>query len=79
MLFGPAYKGITLAAAVAMAYSELYDQDIPFAYNRKEVKDHGEAGLLVGADMTNKRYVLDSLSNCEMDCLLITSWIHPEC
>jgi hypothetical protein len=57
VLFGPAYKGITLSAAVAIAYAELYDVDIPFAYNRKEAKDHGEGGVLVGADMTGKRYV----------------------
>lgn len=57
VLFGPAYKGITLAAAVAIAYAELYDVDLPFAYNRKEAKDHGEGGVLVGADMTGKRCV----------------------
>ncbi|TMW69468.1 hypothetical protein Poli38472_001624 [Pythium oligandrum] len=58
VLFGPAYKGITLSAAVAIAYAELYDVDIPFAYNRKEAKDHGEGGVLVGADMTNKRVLI---------------------
>lgn len=57
VLFGPAYKGITLSAAVAIAYAELYDVDLPFAYNRKEAKDHGEGGVLVGADMTGKRCV----------------------
>ncbi|KAJ0403923.1 hypothetical protein P43SY_009416 [Pythium insidiosum] len=58
VLFGPAYKGITLAAAVAIAYSELYGVDVPFAYNRKEAKDHGEGGVLVGADMTGKRVLI---------------------
>lgn len=58
VIFGPAYKGITLAAAVAIAYADLYDQDIPYAYDRKEAKDHGEGGVLVGADMTGKRYVI---------------------
>ncbi|RLN20288.1 hypothetical protein BBJ28_00025012, partial [Nothophytophthora sp. Chile5] len=58
VLFGPAYKGITLAAAVAIAYAELYDVDLPFAYNRKEAKDHGEGGVLVGADMTNKKVLI---------------------
>lgn len=61
VLFGPAYKGITLAAAVAIAYAELYDVDLPFAYNRKEAKDHGEGGVLVGASMTGKRYVAMSV------------------
>ena len=59
MLFGPAYKGITLVASVAIAYSQLYGIDIPYVYNRKEVKDHGEGGILVGADIRqeNNRYV----------------------
>ncbi|RLN46210.1 hypothetical protein BBJ29_004709 [Phytophthora kernoviae] len=58
VLFGPAYKGITLAAAVAIAYAEMYGVDIPFAYNRKEAKDHGEGGVLVGADMTGKKVLI---------------------
>jgi orotate phosphoribosyltransferase len=48
MLFGPAYKGITLAAAVAIELARL-GRNVPFAYNRKEAKDHGEGGTLVGA------------------------------
>ena len=48
MIFGPAYKGITLAAAVAMRMAEL-GYDLPFAYNRKEVKDHGDTGILLGS------------------------------
>jgi orotate phosphoribosyltransferase len=48
MLFGPAYKGITLAAAVAVELARL-GRNVPFAYNRKEAKDHGEGGVLVGA------------------------------
>lgn len=55
LLFGPAYKGITLVAAIAIALADLYNLDVPYAYNRKEAKDHGEGGLLVGADMTGKR------------------------
>ncbi|KAF0693196.1 Aste57867_15790 [Aphanomyces stellatus] len=58
VLFGPAYKGITLAAAVAIAYDELYGVDLPFTYNRKEAKDHGEGGVLVGADVAGKRVLL---------------------
>lgn len=58
MLFGPAYKGITLASAVAVALAELTGKDVPFAYNRKEAKDHGEGGVLVGADMAGKRVVI---------------------
>jgi orotate phosphoribosyltransferase len=48
MIFGPAYKGITLAAAVAIELARL-GRNVPFAYNRKEAKDHGEGGSLVGA------------------------------
>jgi orotate phosphoribosyltransferase len=44
-------QGITLAAAVAMALSELTGRDVPYAYNRKEAKDHGEGGNIVGASM----------------------------
>ncbi|RHY89123.1 hypothetical protein DYB37_004347 [Aphanomyces astaci] len=58
VLFGPAYKGITLAAAVAIAYDELYGVDLPFTFNRKEAKDHGEGGVLVGADVAGKRVLL---------------------
>ncbi|MBR6637399.1 MAG: orotate phosphoribosyltransferase [Lachnospiraceae bacterium] len=48
VLFGPAYKGIPLAVATAMAYSELYGKDVKYCSNRKEVKDHGDVGILLG-------------------------------
>ena len=48
VLFGPAYKGIPLAVATAMAYSELYGKDVKYCCNRKEVKDHGDVGILLG-------------------------------
>ena len=50
MLFGPAYKGITLAAAVAIGLAR-HGRNVPYAYNRKEAKDHGEGGTLVGAPL----------------------------
>ena len=53
MLFGPAYKGITLAAAVAIELARL-GRNVPFAYNRKEAKDHGEGGTLVGAPVAGR-------------------------
>lgn len=48
VLFGPAYKGIPLVVATAMAYSELYGKDVKYCCNRKEVKDHGDVGILLG-------------------------------
>ncbi len=49
VLFGPAYKGIPLSEATAMAYSELYGRDIRYCSNRKEIKDHGDVGILLGS------------------------------
>jgi orotate phosphoribosyltransferase len=60
MLFGPAYKGITLASATAVALAEL-GRDVPFAYNRKETKDHGEGGSLVGASLAGRVVILDDV------------------
>ncbi|CAM9843566.1 unnamed protein product, partial [Ectocarpus fasciculatus] len=51
VVFGPAYKGIPLGAAVAYTLADLHDRDVGFSYNRKEPKDHGEGGLLVGEDL----------------------------
>lgn len=52
ILFGPAYKGIPLSVAAAMAISELYSKDIKYCSNRKEVKDHGDTGILLGSPIT---------------------------
>jgi orotate phosphoribosyltransferase len=60
MLFGPAYKGITLAAATAIALAEL-GHDVAFAYNRKEAKDHGEGGVLVGAPLAGRVVIVDDV------------------
>lgn len=57
LVFGPAYKGIPLAAAVSMALAET-GRDVPFAYNRKEAKDHGEGGTLVGRDPRGLKVVI---------------------
>lgn len=61
MLFGPAYKGIPLVAAVAVALSEHHGLDYPWAFNRKEAKDHGEGGALVGAPVTGRVLVVDDV------------------
>jgi orotate phosphoribosyltransferase len=60
MLFGPAYKGIPLAAAVSIALAE-GGRDVPYAYNRKEAKDHGEGGLLVGAKPQGRVVIVDDV------------------
>jgi orotate phosphoribosyltransferase len=60
MLFGPAYKGIPLAAAVAMELARL-GHNYPFAYNRKEAKDHGEGGTLVGAPVKGRVMIIDDV------------------
>ena len=60
MLFGPAYKGIVLAAAVAIELARL-GRNVPFAYNRKEAKDHGEGGTLVGAKVAGRVLIIDDV------------------
>lgn len=61
ILYGPAYKGIPLASAAAIAYAQMQDSDIPFAFNRKEAKDHGEGGHLVGAPLKGNVLILDDV------------------
>jgi orotate phosphoribosyltransferase len=60
MLFGPAYKGITLASATAVALADL-GCDVAFAYNRKEAKDHGEGGLIVGGPLAGRVMIIDDV------------------
>jgi orotate phosphoribosyltransferase len=61
MLFGPAYKGIALAAATAIALADRHDRDLPWAYNRKEAKGHGEGGSLVGAPLKGRVLIVDDV------------------
>lgn len=60
MLFGPAYKGITLASATAVALAAK-GRDVPFAFNRKEAKDHGEGGIMVGAKLQGRVVIIDDV------------------
>ena len=60
MLYGPAYKGITLAAATAIALAD-DGINVPYAYNRKEAKDHGEGGMLVGAPVKGRVVIIDDV------------------
>lgn len=61
VLFGPAYKGIPLAAATACALAERHGRDVPFVYNRKEAKTHGEGGTLVGAELHGRVLIIDDV------------------
>lgn len=61
MLFGPAYKGIPLATTTAVALADHHGRDIPFAFNRKEAKDHGEGGTIVGAPLAGRVLIIDDV------------------
>lgn len=61
MIFGPAYKGIPLAASAAIALADEHDCDVPYAFNRKEAKSHGEGGSIVGAELKGKVLVIDDV------------------
>jgi orotate phosphoribosyltransferase len=61
MLFGPAYKGIPLAAATAVALAERHERDVPYCFNRKETKDHGEGGVIVGSPLQGRVLIIDDV------------------
>ncbi|KAB0546729.1 MULTISPECIES: orotate phosphoribosyltransferase [Pseudomonas] len=61
VLFGPAYKGIPLAASTGVALAEHHDVDTPWCFNRKEAKDHGEGGTLVGAPLNGRVLIIDDV------------------
>lgn len=61
VLYGPAYKGIPLVAAAAVALAENYRRDVPYAFNRKEAKDHGEGGATIGAPLRGKVLIVDDV------------------
>ncbi|HOP23556.1 MAG TPA: orotate phosphoribosyltransferase, partial [Gammaproteobacteria bacterium] len=61
MLYGPAYKGIPIATTIATAYFKLFGKNIPVAFNRKEAKDHGEGGVLIGAPLKGKVLIVDDV------------------
>jgi orotate phosphoribosyltransferase len=60
-IFGPAYKGIPLVSSLAVALAELYQIDVPYSFNRKEAKDHGEGGLIVGAPIQGRVLIVDDV------------------
>jgi orotate phosphoribosyltransferase len=59
MVYGPAYKGIPLAVSMALALAEHHERDVPYAFKRKEVKDHGEGGAIVGAALRGRVFIID--------------------
>ncbi|NLY57253.1 MAG: orotate phosphoribosyltransferase [Gammaproteobacteria bacterium] len=61
LIFGPAYKGIPLAAATAVSLADSFDVDLPYCFNRKEAKDHGEGGSLVGAPLQGRVAIIDDV------------------
>src|SRR6185312_16902488 len=61
MVFGPAYKGIPLATATAIALAEHHDRSVPYAFNRKEAKDHGEGGSVVGSPLSGRVLIIDDV------------------
>ena len=61
MLFGPAYKGIPLATTAAVSLARDYDVNVPYCFNRKEAKDHGEGGMLVGAPLQGRALIIDDV------------------
>ncbi|MGY6217017.1 orotate phosphoribosyltransferase [Methylolobus aquaticus] len=61
VIYGPAYKGIPLACATAIALADETGREIPFAFNRKEAKDHGEGGVLVGAPLKGRVLIIDDV------------------
>jgi orotate phosphoribosyltransferase len=75
MLFGPAYKGIPLAAAVAISLARRHDRNVPFCYNRKEAKDHGEGGTLVGAALKGRVLIVDDVISAGTSVRESMKWI----
>src|SRR5258708_17463736 len=61
MVFGPAYKGIPLATSLVIALSEAHGRNVPYAFNRKEAKDHGEGGTVVGSPLSGRVLVVDDV------------------
>jgi len=61
VIFGPAYKGIPLASAASIAFYQEFKQDVPWCFNRKEAKDHGEGGNIVGSELANRVLIIDDV------------------
>lgn len=76
MVFGPAYKGIPLGTALCTAYYHRQQQNLPLAFNRKEAKDHGEGGQLVGAPLKGRVLIIDDVISAGTSVRESIGWIH---
>lgn len=76
VLLGPAYKGIPLASTTAVALANEHGRDVPFAYNRKEAKNHGEGGVLVGAPLRGRVLVIDDVITAGTAVAEVIAMIH---
>lgn len=76
MLFGPAYKGIPLATSTAIALSTYYQRDVPYAFDRKEAKDHAEGGILVGAPLAGRVLIIDDVISAGISVRQSAQLIH---
>jgi len=75
MLFGPAYKGIPLAAGITIMLNAEHQKNFPYAYNRKEAKDHGEGGTLVGAELKGNVLIVDDVISAGTSVRESINWI----
>ena len=75
MLFGPAYKGIPLATATAIALADHQQRDVPYAFNRKEAKDHAEGGIIVGAPLAGRVLIIDDVVSAGISARQSIEWI----
>lgn len=75
MLFGPAYKGIPLATTAAIALADHHQRDVPYAFNRKEAKDHAEGGFIVGAPLAGRVLMIDDVISAGISARQSIEWI----
>ena len=78
ILYGPAYKGIPLAAATAIALANNHDRDVPYAFNRKEAKKHAEGGIIVGAPLAGRALIIDDVISAGLSVAEAVNIIHEQ-
>jgi orotate phosphoribosyltransferase len=78
MIYGPAYKGIPLASAMAISFHEVFGSNYPFCFNRKEIKDHAEGGITFGAEIRNRAIIIDDVISAGISIKESIDIIHSE-